>query len=403
MARQVKRAFKYRFYPTNEQAAELSRTFGCVRLVYNKALEERTRAWYGEQRRISYVQSSAALTEWKKTGELAFLTEVSSVPLQQTLRHLQTAFAHFFAKRAKYPRYKSRKKSRSSAEYTRSAFTWREGRLTLAKMAQPLDIRWSRPLPQGAEPTTVTVSRDAAGRWFVSLLCEDTIAPAPATNTAVGLDAGIASLVTLSTGEKITNPRHERHDRARLTRAQRELSRKVKGSANRAKARRKVARIHARIADRRRDFLHKLTSRIVHENQVVVIEDLTVRNLLKNGRLARAISDAAWTDLRMMLEYKCAWYGRELVVIDRFFPSSKLCGACGTLAAKLPLHVRAWTCEHCGAVHDRDVNAARNILAAGLAASACGDGVRPQRESSRTGRSSVKQEPQRATAGIPRL
>ncbi|MEU3340914.1 RNA-guided endonuclease TnpB family protein [Streptomyces sp. NPDC006668] len=403
MAEQVKRAFRYRFYPTDGQAAELSRTFGCVRLVYNKALEERTRAWYGEQRRISYVQSSAALTEWKKTGELAFLAEVSSVPLQQALRHLQTAFAHFFARRAKYPRYKSRKKSRSSAEYTRSAFTWREGRLTLAKMAQPLDIRWSRPLPEGAVPTTVTVSRDAAGRWFVSLLCEDTITPAPATTNAVGLDAGITSLVALSTGEKIANPRHERRDRARLARAQRELARKAKGSANREKARRRVAKVHARIADRRRDFLHKLSTRLVRENQVVVIEDLTVRNLLKNGRLARAISDAAWADLRMMLEYKCAWYGRDLVVIDRFFPSSKLCGGCGTVAAKLPLNVRAWTCEQCGVVHDRDVNAARNILAAGLAAAACGDGVRPQRESSRTGRSSVKQEPQRATAGIPRL
>lgn len=401
MARQVKRAFKYRFYPTDEQVAELSRTFGCVRLVYNKALEERTRAWYGEQRRISYVQSSAALTQWKKSEDLAFLTEVSSVPLQQALRHLQTAFGNFFAKRAKYPRYKSRKKSRASAEYTRSAFTWRDGRLTLAKMAGPLDIRWSRPLPQGAEPTTVTVSRDAAGRWFVSLLCEDAIAPAPATTNAVGLDAGITCLVTLSTGEKIANPRHERRDRKRLARAQRELSRKTKGSNNRAKARVKVARVHARIADRRRDFLHQLTTRLVRENQTVVIEDLTVRNLLKNGRLARAISDASWTELRSMLEYKCAWYGRELVVVDRFFPSSKLCGACGTVRGRLPLNVREWTCV-CGAVHDRDVNAARNILAAGLAASACGDGVRPQRESSRTGRSSMKQETQRATAGTPR-
>ncbi|GHF21654.1 transposase [Streptomyces spiralis] len=402
MTQQVKRAFKYRFYPTDEQAVELSRTFGCVRLVYNKALQERTRAWYGEQRRISYVQSSAALTQWKKTEELAFLTEVSSVPLQQALRHLQTAFAGFFAKRAKYPRYKSRKKSRASAEYTRSAFTWRDGQLTLAKMAGPLDIRWSRPLPEGSEPTTVTVSRDAAGRWYVSLLCEDTIQPAPATSSAVGIDAGITSLVTLSTGEKIANPKHERRDRARLARAQRELSWKAKGSANREKARRRVAKVHARITDRRRDFLHKLSTRLVRENQTVVIEDLTVRNLLKNGRLARAISDASWTELRLMLEYKCAWYGRELVVIDRFFPSSKLCGTCGKVAARLPLHVREWTCG-CGAVHDRDVNAARNILAAGLAASACGDGVRPQRESSRTGRSSMKQETQRATAGIPRL
>jgi putative transposase len=402
MTRQVKRAFKYRFYPTHEQAAELSRTFGCVRLVYNKALEGRTRAWYGEQRRISYVQSSAELTEWKKTEELAFLTEVSCVPLQQALRHLQTAFGNFFAKRSKYPRYKSRKKSRASAEYTRSAFTWRDGRLTPAKMAEPLDIRWSRPLPEGAEPTTVTVSRDSAGRWFVSMLVEDTVAPAPATDAQVGLDAGITSLATLSTGEKIANPRHERRNRARLARAQRELSRKAKGSSNRAKARVKVARVHARIADRRRDLLHKLTTRLVRENQTVVIEDLTVRNLLKNGKLARAISDVSWTELRSMLEYKCAWYGRELVVVDRWFPSSKLCGACGTVAAKMPLNVRDWMCD-CGAVHDRDVNAARNILAAGLAASACGDGVRPQRESSRTGRSSVKQEPQRATAGIPRL
>ncbi|MFC6576235.1 RNA-guided endonuclease InsQ/TnpB family protein [Planomonospora parontospora] len=402
MTQQVKRAFKYRFYPTDEQAAELSRTFGCVRLVYNKALEERTRAWYGEQRRISYVQSSAELTEWKKSEELAFLAEVSSVPLQQALRHLQTAFGNFFAKRAKYPRFKSRKKSCASAEYTRSAFKWRDGKLTLAKTADPLDIRWSRPLPEGVEPTTVTVSRDAVGRWFVSLLCEDSIAPAPATTNAVGIDAGVTSLVTLSTGEKIANPEHERCDRARLARAQRELSRKAKGSANREKARSKVARVHARIADRRRDFLHKLTTRLVRENQTVVIEDLTVRNLLKNHSLARAISDASWTELRSMLEYKCAWYERELVVIDRWFPSSKLCGACGTIRGKLPLNVREWTCD-CGAVHDRDVNAARNILAAGLAASACGDGVRPQRESSRTGRSSVKQEPQRATAGIPRL
>ncbi|GGP94189.1 putative transposase [Actinomadura coerulea] len=402
MAQQVKRAFKYRFYPTSEQAAELSRTFGCVRLVYNKALDERTEAWYGEQRRISYAQSSAALTQWKKTPEFAFLAEVSCVPLQQALRHLQTAFVNFFAKRAAYPRFKSRKRSRASAEYTRSAFTWRDGHLKPAKMDAPLDIRWSRPLPGGAEPSTVTVSRDSAGRWFVSLLCQDSIICAPATSAAVGADAGITSLVTLSTGEKIINPWHERRDRARLASAQRNLARKAKGSANWDKARRKVARVHARIADRRRDFLHKLSTRLVRENQTVVIEDLAVGNLLKNRTLARAISDAAWAQLRSMLEYKCAWYGRELIVIDRWFPSSKLCGTCGTVRAKLPLNVREWTCD-CGAEHDRDVNAACNILAAGLAASACGDGVRPQRNTSRTRRSSAKQETQRATAGAPCL
>jgi putative transposase len=402
MAMQVKRAFKYRFYPTDEQAAELSRTFGCVRLVYNRALEERTRAWYTERQRISYVDTSAWLTEWKKTQELRFLAEVSSVPLQQALRHLQTAFAAFFDKRAKYPRFKSRKKSRQSAEYTRSAFRWRDNELTLAKMPGPLDIVWSRPLPEGAEPSTVTVSRDAAGRWSVSILCTDTIRRLDPVDQAVGIDAGVTSLVTLSTGVKVTNPRHERRDRERLAKAQKVLARKAKGSKNRDRARAKVARIHARITDRRRDFLHKLSTRLVHENQVVVIEDLTVRNMVRNHGLARAISDAAWRDLRTMLEYKASWYGRELLVIDRWFPSSKLCSECGTITEKLPLNVREWECG-CGTRHDRDVNAARNVLAAGLAVSACGAGVRPQRESSRTGQSATKQEAHGATRGLPRL
>ncbi|BCJ75773.1 transposase [Catellatospora sp. IY07-71] len=401
MSRTVKRAFKYRFYPTDVQAAQLSRTFGCVRLVYNMALAARTEAWAQRRERVGYNATSALLTGWKKTEELAFLNEVSSVPLQQVLRHLQTAFGNFWAKRARHPHFKSRKRSRRSAEYTTSAFRWRDGRLTLAKMTEPLDIVWSRPLPDGVSPSTVTVSCDAAGRWFVSLLCDDTITQTPATGQ-VGIDAGIDSLLTLSTGEKITNPRHEHAYHKRLARAQRDLARKQKGSANRAKARFKVARIHARIADRRRDHLHKLTTRLVRENQAIVIEDLTVRNMVKNHRLARAISDAAWRQLRTMLEYKTAWHGRDLIVVDRWFPSSKLCSACGALAERMPLNVREWTCQ-CGSTHDRDVNAARNILAAGLAVTACGDDVRPQRESSRTGQSSAKQEDPRATKGIPVL
>ncbi|WP_344593086.1 RNA-guided endonuclease TnpB family protein [Actinomadura vinacea] len=393
MAAQVKRAFKYRFYPTQAQAAELSRTFGCVRKVYNLALAARTEAWTLNRERVGYNATSAMLTAWKKTEELAYLTQVSSVPLQQALRHLQTAFTHFFAKRAGYPRFKSRKRSRRSAEYTASGFRFRDGELTLAKMAEPLAIVWSRPLPEEARPSTVTVSQDAAGRWFVSLLCQDpAVRPLPVTGGTVGIDAGLDHLLTLSTGEKITNPRHERHDRTRLAKAQRELSRKAKGDgANQAKARRRVARIHARIADRRRDFLHKITTRLVRDNQTLVIEDLTVRNMLKNRSLARAIGDAAWSEFRRMLEYKATWYGREVIAVDRWFPSSKLCSACGNRQSDMPLHVRAWTCG-CGTSHDRDVNAAKNILAAGLAVTACGAGVRPQRDSSRTGRSAVKQE-----------
>jgi putative transposase len=381
-AKSVKRGFKFRFYPTPEQAAELSRTFGCVRKVFNMALDARSRAWMLEHRRVSYVETSAMLTEWKKTEELDFLAQVSSVPLQQSLRHLQTAYTAFFDKRARHPRFKSKKRSKDSAEYTRSAFRFHNGELTLAKMRAPLAVVWSRPLPEGAEPSTVTVSRDKAGRWFVSLLTESGVSPGPATDTAVGLDAGLTSLLTLSTGEKITNPKFERKDRARLGKAQQELSRKTKGSKNRDKARVKVARIHARIADRRRDFLHKLTTRLVRENQTIVIEDLTVRSLLGNRTLARAISDASWTELRSLLEYKCAWYGRELIAIDRFFPSSKTCSTCGLIRDELPLSARRWMCTGCGTQHDRDHNAARTILAAGLAVSACGAGVRPQRSSS---------------------
>jgi putative transposase len=387
MAETVRRAYRYRFYPSPEQEAELLRTFGCVRKVWNLALDARTEAWYQRQERVSYVQSSAMLTEWKQTDELAYLNEVASVPLQQALRHLQGAFAAFWDKRAKYPRFKSRRRSRQSAEYTRSAFRYRDGQVRLAKMTEPLDIRWSRLLPEGAEPSTVTVSRDAAGRWFVSVLVEETIEPYPAASSVVGIDVGLTSLLTLSTGEKVANPRHERRDRERLAKAQRALARKQKGSVNREKARVKVARAHARIADRRRDFLHKLSTRLVRENQAVVTEDLSVRNMVRNHSLARAISDAAWSDLRDMLEYKCEWYGRELVVIDRWFPSSKTCSACGHLAAKMPLGVREWTCASCGTRHDRDVNAAINIRAAGLAVLACGGSVRPKRETSRAGSS----------------
>src|SRR5258707_12639048 len=225
MARVVKRAYKYRFYPAPGQAAELARTFGCVRLVWNKALAARTSAWYQRQERVTYVQSSAMLTAWKQDDDFAYLNEVSSVPLQRALRHLQGAFAAFWDKRARYPRFKSRKKSRASAEYTRSAFRWRDRQLWLAKMGEPLDIRWSRPLPADAEPSTVTVSRDPAGRWHVSMLVEATIEPLVPVDQVVGVDAGITSLLTLSTGEKVTNPKHERRDRTRLAKAQRELFR----------------------------------------------------------------------------------------------------------------------------------------------------------------------------------
>jgi putative transposase len=379
MARLVRRAYRYRFYPAPEQAVLLICTFGCVRYVYNRALAERSRAWTQEQRRVTFAETCRMLTAWKADPETAWLYEVSNVALQQGLQHLQQAFVNFWAKRARYPHFKSKRRSRASATFTTSGFRWRDGRVTLAKMTQPLDIRWSRPLPEGGQPSTVTVSRDRAGRWFVSILVEEMVETLPPLDSAVGLDAGITSLLTLSTGEKITNPRHERRDRERLALAQRRLARKAKGSANREKARAKVARACARIADRRRDHLHKLSTRIIRENQTAVIEDLSVRNMVKNHSLARAISDAAWAELRRMLEYKADWYGRTVIAVDRWYPSSKTCSGCGHLLTALPLNVRAWRCPGCGAVHDRDVNAAQVIRAEGLSVQACGEGVRPPR------------------------
>lgn len=375
----VRRAYKYRFYPTPEQAEQLNRTFGCVRYVYNRALAERHRAWTQEQRRVTHAETDRMLTGWKREAETAWLAEPSKGPLQASLRNLQSAFDKFWRKQNRYPTFKKKGKSRDSATYYRNCFTFRDGKLKLAKQVAPLDIRWSRPLPDGADPSQVTVSRDAAGRWFVSLLVEETITPHASTDAAVGVDLGITTLAALSTGEKVANPKYEKADRAKLAKAQRNLARKKKGSANRAKARLKVARIHARIADRRRDHLHKFTTRLVRENQVIAIEDLSVRNMVKNRSLARVISDASWSELRRMLEYKADWHGRELVAIDQWYPSSKTCSDCGHLLRSLPLNVREWVCAECGTVHDRDVNAAKNVLAVGLAVNACGDGVRPPR------------------------
>ena len=374
----VKRAYKYRFYPTDEQADILARTFGCVRYVYNRALAERSRAWTQEHRRVTHADTDKMLTQWKRDPETAWLAEPSKGPLQAALRNLQGAFDSFWRKQTRYPTFKKKGKTKDSATYFSNCFTYRDGQVRLAKMSETLDIRWSRPLPEGADPSQVTVSRNARGQYHISILVEETIEQHPTTDTTVGLDAGLTTTGTLSTGEKITNPKHEKRDRQRLARAQRSLSRKQRGSKNRDKAKAKVAKIHGRIADRRRDHLHKLTTRLVRENQVIAIEDLNVRNMVSNHSLARAISDASWAEMRSMLEYKADWYGRQVVAVDQWFPSSKMCSACGALQQSMSLNVREWSCS-CGATHDRDVNAAQNIRAEGLSVLACGAGVRPPR------------------------
>ena len=373
----MEQAFKYRFYPTPEQETLLRRTMGCARLVYNRALAARTEAWYERQERVQYEETSFMLTSWKKQEDLQFLNEVSSVPLQQGLRHLQKAFANFFAGRAKYPNFK-KKHNGGSAEFTRSAFSWKNSNVFLAKCKEALPIQWSRPLPDGCTPSTITVKLDPRGSWHVSLLVDNpNIQHLPQCDKSIGLDVGISSLLSTSDGDKIANPKHFKRHRRKLKQVQKALSRKKKGSNNRHKARVKVARAHGKIADSRKDFLHKLTTQLVRENQTIVVEDLAVKNMVRNHKLALAISDAAWGELVRQLDYKCEWYGRTLVKIDRWFPSSKRCGNCGYIAESLPLDIREWDCPKCRAHHDRDINAARNILAAGHAVAVCGANIRP--------------------------
>lgn len=377
----MRRAYRYRFYPTPEQESLLRRTVGCCRFVYNRALALRQEAWTQRQEKLSGYDLIKKITEWKKDPETEWLSEVSNVPLQQAVNNLEVAYRNFFAKRAKYPTFK-KKSSGGSCRFTECGFRIKNGEVWLAKTKAPLDIRWSRPLPEGAPPKQCTVRLTPSGKWYISFLCDVEIPHLPKVEKTVGLDMGISALVTTSDGEKIANPRPMRKWRKKLAQAQKHLARKQKGSKRRLRAKRKVARIHEKISETRKDQLHKLTTRLVRENQTIVIEDLSVRNMVRNHCLAGSISDAGWSMLRTMLEYKCNWYGRELKAVDRWFPSSKTCHECGHVVEKLPLNVRKWCCPKCGVTHDRDVNAAINILSAGTVDYTDGGNVKPKRAKS---------------------
>ena len=396
-------AYRCRAYPDQAQQQVLARTFGCVRVVWNQTLAARQARWHGGHKGTSYAETDRALTAMKKDPELAWLNEVSSVPLQQALRHQYQAFSAFFAKRARYPRFKSRR-GRQCAHYTRSAFSIRRGVLQLARMPGPLSFVWSWPDVDLAalDPTMVAVCREPDGRWYVTLAVDAAApVPLPETGRAVGVDLGVTSFAVTSDGQWIANPRLLERKARSLARYQRRLARCRKGSANRVKAAARVARAHRKVRNARRDFLHRVTTVLVRENDMIVIEDLNVAGMLRNRHLARAISDCGWSEFRRQLAYKCERAGRQLVVTGRWYPSSKICSACGHVLAALSLSARHWTCPCCSARHDRDLNAAKNILAAGRAVAACGADVR--HSEAPPVRSAVNQESQSATAGIPVL
>lgn len=346
------------------------------------------------------------LTVAKQTPERVWLGEVSAVVLQQAVADANTAHRNWLSslsgrrkgRKLGEPRFRSRRDHRQAARFTRNANfrVLSNGKLRLPKVGD-LEVRWSRELP--SEPSSVTVILDASGRYHVSFVVETQDAPLPPSDSEVGIDLGLASFAVLSSGRVVDNPRFLRNAERRLRRAQQALSRKQKGSANRAKAVRRVARLHARVVDTRRDWLHKESTRVIRENQAVYVEDLAVSGLART-RLAKSVNDAGWSTFTSMLEYKAARYGRTFARIDRWEPTSQVCSACGVQDGPKPLSVREWTCPHCGTTHDRDLNAARNILTAGRAGRACGAQVRPgpipaQREEAGTHRSSP-----RVAAGI---
>jgi len=377
------RRWNFRAYPTDTQAEHLARTFGCCRLVYNGMLAARTAAFQRGER-LTYAGSDKKLTLLKRDPELAFLNDVSSVPLQQSLRHLQTAFVNFFATRSAYPTFKKKGRTRDSATYTRSAcrFDCTTQRLTLAKLGV-LNLRISRRVE--VNPSTVTVTRHPSGRYYVSMVLA-VASPSTKrvkTGQSIGIDFGLSRLATLSNGETIPNPRHLTQKTALLARAQRRLARTQTGSNRRRTQARRVARLHERIADVRRDSLHKLSTSLVRRFDSIYLEDLHLRGLVQNHRLARSLSDASIGTAIRLIEAKAEASGVSVVTIDRWFPSSKTCSACGHLLDALPLSERRWTCPQCGTDHDRDVNAAKNILAVGQTVTVRGGGVRAVRPSGR--------------------
>jgi putative transposase len=374
--------YRYRICPSPGQQQALARVFGCTRVVFNDSLRLREECHAaGEKISDSQVQRRV-ITLAKATPEREWLAESPSVALVQACNDARRAYRNWFdslsgkrkGRRIGHPRPR-RKHGRQSIRFTRKGFCLRGRRLYLAKVGE-IRVRWSRPLP--SVPSSVTVIRDADGRYYASFVVNRAVTPLPTCDHEVGIDVGLDRLAVTSNGEIIPNPRFLRAKQRHLARAQRALSRKAKGSANRAKARHRVAALYRKVRETRLDHAHKTALRLVRDNQAVYAEDLAVSGLART-RLAKSVHDAGWAQLLRLLAEKAEHYRRTFHRIGRFVPTSQICSACGTRDGPKPLSVRTWTCAACGARHDRDVNAAVNILAAGRAdrLNACGGSVRP--------------------------
>lgn len=356
------KSFKFRIYPNKQQEILLVKHFGACRFVFNYYLNKRKETYLGDKKSLNYYDNAINLTQLKKAENFNWLKEINSQSLQSSLRNLDNSYNRFFRKESKFPRFKSKNDKQSFKVV--QLIKVENKKLTIPKFKSGIKINLHREI--NGEILFAIISKSATGKYYASITCEVQHKPFEKTNSNVGIDTGIKDLAILSDGTTHVNIRSLKSKLKKLKYEQRQLSKKVKGSSSRNKQRKKLAFLHEKITNVRKDHLHKVSTEIVKSHDIISVEDLAVKNIMKNHKLAQAMSDVSLGSFYSMLEYKCEWNDKQFVKIDRFFPSSKTCSKCGWINQDLTLNIRVWDCTSCGETHDRDFNASKNILKQGL-------------------------------------